>query len=31
MLTGQAFTHLGMAAPPRDAAQIGLFAGDEDV
>jgi Holliday junction DNA helicase RuvB len=31
MLTGQAFAHLGMAAPPRDAAQMGLFAGDEDV
>jgi Holliday junction DNA helicase RuvB len=30
MLTGQAFKHLGMAAPPRDAAQIGLFAGDDD-
>jgi Holliday junction DNA helicase RuvB len=31
MLTGQAFTHLGLAAPPRDAAQMGLFAGDDDV
>jgi Holliday junction DNA helicase RuvB len=30
MLTGQAFTHLGMAAPPRDPAQMGLFTGDED-
>jgi Holliday junction DNA helicase RuvB len=30
MLTGQAFAHLGMAAPPRDAAQMGLFAGDDD-
>ncbi len=31
MLTGQAFAHLGLAAPPRDAAQMGLFAGDDDV
>jgi Holliday junction DNA helicase RuvB len=30
MLTGQAFAHLGMAAPPRDPAQMGLFTGDED-
>jgi holliday junction DNA helicase RuvB len=30
MLTGQAFAHLGMAAPPRDAAQMGLFSGDDD-
>jgi Holliday junction DNA helicase RuvB len=31
MLTGQAFAHLGLAAPPRDAAQMGFFAGDDDV
>ena len=31
MLTGQAFAHLGMAPPPRDPAQIGLFSGDDDV
>jgi Holliday junction DNA helicase RuvB len=31
MLTGQAFAHLGMAAPLRDAAQMGLFAGDDDL
>jgi Holliday junction DNA helicase RuvB len=30
MATGAAFAHLGLAPPPRDAAQIGLFNGDED-
>jgi holliday junction DNA helicase RuvB len=30
MLTGQAFAHLGMAAPPRDAAQMPLFNGEDD-
>jgi Holliday junction DNA helicase RuvB len=30
VLTGAAFEHLGLAAPPRDPSQIGLFAnGDE--
>ena len=30
MLTTHAFRHLGMAEPKREAAQFGLFAGDED-
>ncbi|HEX3944476.1 MAG TPA: Holliday junction branch migration DNA helicase RuvB [Rhizomicrobium sp.] len=30
VLTGAAFEHLGLAAPPRDARQIGLFAGGEE-
>jgi hypothetical protein len=25
MLTGAAFEHLGLTAPPRDPAQFGLF------
>ena len=27
MLAGAAFAHLGLPSPPRDPAQIGLFAG----
>ena len=30
LLTGQAYGHLGLAAPPRDPAQIGLFSGEEE-
>jgi len=30
MLTGAAFEHLGLAAPPRDPTQIGLFSGNEE-
>ena len=30
VLTGAAFEHLGLAAPPRDPAQIGLFAGGDE-
>jgi Holliday junction DNA helicase RuvB len=30
MLTTHAFRHLGLAEPSREAAQFGLFAGDED-
>ena len=30
MLTTHAFRHLGMPEPSREAAQFGLFAGDED-
>jgi Holliday junction DNA helicase RuvB len=30
LLTGQAFRHLGMAEPPRSAAQMGLFADDSE-
>ena len=30
MLTTHAFRHLGLAEPKREAAQFGLFAGDED-
>jgi holliday junction DNA helicase RuvB len=30
MLTGQAFSHLGMVPPPRTAAQMGLFADDDE-
>ncbi len=31
LVTGAAFAHLGLPAPPRDPAQIGLFAdGDDD-
>ncbi|HSC59675.1 MAG TPA: Holliday junction DNA helicase RuvB C-terminal domain-containing protein, partial [Rhizomicrobium sp.] len=30
MLTGAAYGHLGLNAPPRDAAQIGLFKSDEE-
>src|SRR6195256_1160066 len=29
MLTGHAFRHLGLAEPPRDPAQFGLFGGEE--
>ena len=30
MLTGAAYGHLGLNAPPRDATQIGLFKSDEE-
>jgi Holliday junction DNA helicase RuvB len=30
LLTGAAYGHLGLNAPPRDPAQIGLFAKDDD-
>ena len=30
LLTGQAYGHLGLSAPPRDPAQIGLFTSEED-
>src|SRR5579871_5284817 len=30
MLTSQAYGHLGLAQPPRDPAQIGLFNGEDD-
>jgi Holliday junction DNA helicase RuvB len=30
LLTGTAYGHLGLTAPPRDPAQIGLFARDDD-
>jgi len=30
IVTGAAFGHLGLAAPPRDPSQIGLFADDAD-
>jgi Holliday junction DNA helicase RuvB len=30
LITGHAFRHLGLAEPPRDPAQFGLFGGDED-
>jgi len=30
LLTDHAFRHLGLAAPSRDAAQFGMFNGDED-
>ena len=30
LITGQAYGHLGLAAPPRDPAQIGLFSDDGD-
>ncbi len=30
LLTAQAFAHLGLAAPPRDPAQIGLFSGEDE-
>jgi Holliday junction DNA helicase RuvB len=30
VVTGTAFAHLGLAAPPRDPSQIGLFADDAD-
>jgi Holliday junction DNA helicase RuvB len=30
MLTGAAFEHLGLATPPRDPAQIGLFKSDDE-
>ncbi len=30
VVTGAAFAHLGLAAPPRDPAQFGLFADDAD-
>jgi Holliday junction DNA helicase RuvB len=30
IITGAAFAHLGLAAPPRDPSQMGLFADDPD-
>src|ERR1700753_1700804 len=30
LLTGAAYGHLGLAAPPQSAAQIGLFSGDDE-
>ena len=30
VVTGAAFAHLGLAAPPRDPSQIGLFVDDGD-
>jgi Holliday junction DNA helicase RuvB len=30
VITGAAFAHLGLQAPPRDPAQIGLFSDDDD-
>ncbi len=30
LLTSQAFGHLGLEAPPRDPAQIGLFPGEDE-
>jgi Holliday junction DNA helicase RuvB len=30
VITGAAFAHLGLAAPPRDPAQMGLFADEQD-
>src|SRR5262249_25865775 len=30
LLTSHAFRHLGLAEPPRDALQIGLFSSDEN-
>jgi Holliday junction DNA helicase RuvB len=30
LLTAQAFAHLGLEAPPRDPAQIGLFSGEDE-
>jgi Holliday junction DNA helicase RuvB len=30
LLTGQAYGHLGLAAPPRDPAQVGLFTSEDD-
>jgi len=30
LLTGQAYAHLGLAAPPRDPSQIGLFSGEDE-
>jgi holliday junction DNA helicase RuvB len=30
LLTSQAFGHLGLEAPPRDPAQIGLFSGEDE-
>jgi Holliday junction DNA helicase RuvB len=30
LLTGAAYAHIGLTAPPRDPAQIGLFGKDED-
>jgi Holliday junction DNA helicase RuvB len=30
LLTGHAFRHLGLAEPARDAAQFGLFNGEDD-
>jgi Holliday junction DNA helicase RuvB len=30
LLTGAAYGHLGLAAPPRDPSQMGLFADDKD-
>ena len=30
VVTGAAFAHLGLAAPPRDPSQIGLFVDDDD-
>jgi Holliday junction DNA helicase RuvB len=30
LLTGAAYAHLGLAPPPRDPTQIGLFSGEAD-
>jgi len=30
LITGHAFRHLGLAEPPRDPAQFGLFSSDDD-
>ena len=30
LLTGYAFKHLGLAEPPRDASQMGMFASDDE-
>src|SRR5207253_7877680 len=30
LITGHAFKHLGLAEPPRDPSQFGLFAQDDD-
>jgi Holliday junction DNA helicase RuvB len=30
LLTGHAFTHLGLAEPTRDASQFGLFGQEDD-
>jgi Holliday junction DNA helicase RuvB len=30
LLTAQAYGHLGLAPPPRDPSQIGLFSGEDE-
>jgi Holliday junction DNA helicase RuvB len=30
LLTGHAFAHIGLAEPPRDASQLGMFASEDD-